>query len=208
MQMIFKIFCLIALFMYAGLSAATPFNEGEHYQVVNIVDNSEYSEGVVAFFSYACPFCYRTESVMEGLERDGITVARVPVHFGLTKNMPGVYAWFLMKELGLSAETHRYTFDIVHAPIASEWQYNNLKYMEDLQKYFTGLGVSDRKFAAAMKKVKTSGVVEDANDTAKRYKVGGTPSFLVKGKYMVAGVDDSVNGKSQLDRLLRHLLTL
>lgn len=199
---------VIVLVGLAGSVAAEPFKEGEDYRVLDVPVVEKYSKGVVEFFSYACPFCYRAESVIEGLERGGVKVVRVPVHLGRSKNMAGAHAWFIAQELDLPPEFHRYTYEVVHSPLGGELQYNNLKYMEDLKKYFVGIGIPEEEYSAALKRVNASGAVEAANELAKQYKVPGTPSFLVNGQYMAAGVDDTLDGKSELEKLLRHLLTL
>lgn len=206
---VFGFLCGFALFVMSQGLAAKTFVEGVDYEVVK--SDGKYQDDVVEFFSYACPFCYRAESVLDNLDSESgskVSVVKIPVHFGKSKYKVPSHAWFLSKELGLGKDVHKNIFDVIHVPIGSEWDYNHLRYMEDLKNYFMGIGISEKEYDKALKKVQDLGLVEKANDTAKAYSVGGTPAFLVKGKYMVHGFKEGPKGEAALKELLRYLVEL
>lgn len=203
--------CLMGILtLFASKSWSDSYVEGVDYRVIEKKAN-EYSGSIVEFFSYACPFCYRAQPVLDKIGRSvsgELSVIEIPVHFGKSKYKVPAHAWFITKELGLGENVHRNIYDVVHVPIGSEWKYNSLRYMEDLKTYYTGIGVSDKEYDRALKAVVESGAVENANDIAKRYQVGGTPTFMVKGKYLVEGIDEGPDAEANLEKLLRHLISL
>lgn len=206
---IFRFVSMVTLFVLSQGLAAKDFVEGKHYEVVK--SDGQYKDNVVEFFSYACPYCYRVKSILDDLESNAdsrISVVRVPVHFGKSKYRVPSHAWFIMKELGLGEDVHKNIFDVIHVPLGSEWDYNHLRYMDDLKDYFVGIGVSEKEYDGALKKVEELGLVDKADDTAKAYLVGGTPTFLVKGKYKVTGFKEGPKGEAALRELLAYLVGL
>lgn len=202
--------CFFMLFVYSHAVFAADFTEGEDYRVVK-GGAANVSGSVVEFFSYVCSYCYRAESVMAELEQEypeKVSLERIPVHLGKSKYKAASHAWFIYKELGLDAEVHQHLYDVAHAHFGEEWKYNSLRYIEDIQKYFVEIGVSKDAYEKALSKISSKGLVDKANDLAKEYMVPGTPTFLIKGKYIVEGIDSGPYGRKKLKSLIVYLLHL
>jgi protein dithiol oxidoreductase (disulfide-forming) len=198
-------FCVSA--SYCAFANTENFKEGDDYEI--IAPKQDRAAGLIEFFSYSCSYCYRAESVIKKIEQDGrIAVVRVPVHLGKDKFKVTSFAWFLSNELELGEGVHENLFDVVHAPLGPEFTYNKLLSMEDLEKYFTDLGVTKEEYSKALKRVERFRMVEKASDMGKEYAVKGTPAFIVNGKYKINGVYEGPIGKARLERLINYLYSI
>lgn len=182
--------------------------EGVHYKKLKnpII---EYQATVIEFFSYSCPFCYRILPATESIERNLPKVfeyRRIPVHLGKKKYEVTAYAWFLLNHFGYDAEMHRYIFNVVHAPILNEVNFNSLSKLDDVRNFFSTMGFSGAVYETAFSAIEDSKEVERADEIARLFKVSGTPTIIVKGKYVVQSVGVGPDSSKQLEDIVRFLL--
>lgn len=191
-------------------ATARDFQEGKDYFLLE-KQRPELSDVVLEFFTYDCGACYRAESVIQSIEEAlpaGKRLDRSPVIFGKTNYKVKAYAWFLYQELRLKPEVHQYIYDISHVPMAHEWDHNQLKYMENLETFFTtvyGGVVSSEQYNDALKNIDRKKMIEKSESLAKEFRIAGTPTIIVYGKYRIEGFRFNPGGKLYLQELLEYL---
>jgi thiol:disulfide interchange protein DsbA len=136
---------------------------------------------VLEFFAYTCPHCNAIEPLLEKWEKTlppNVVVHPVPVAFNasMTDLQKLYYSLVAIDRTDL----HSKVFHAIHAenkPIYDE---------KAILDWIATQGVDRAKFKAVFDSfgVQTKGT--RANELAKNYKIDGTPSFAVDGKYVTS----------------------
>ena len=193
------LFTLLTLSLTA--QAEVEWKEGEHYfelrpaqPRVTFDDKIEVTE----VFSYGCIYCNRFYPIVDKLKASLPSNAKLvylPASFLPNENWPMFQRAFCTADsLGLVEKTHDAMFDAVwktgELAILDEKTQQLKKTMptiEDAAKFYNRIaGVPVDKFiAAATKSFDVDLKVKRADELVKAYRVDGTPSIVVNGKYRI-----------------------
>lgn len=186
----------VLLLLAAGTaSAAVELKEGINYKLLTPAQPTNVAPGkieVVEVFWYACGHCYALEPKLEAWNRNGrpasAELVRVPATWNnLLKTHARVY----------------YTMELLNKPnLHSEiWREINLKGNRldtpaSIESFFTSRGVSKADFQRAFAGFAIDSKIMKAEDLNRRYKITGTPTVVVNGKYVtdvgMAGSEDKL----------------
>jgi len=177
------------LFAFALVPAqAQQFEEGKHYEV--IADEATAEPEVKEFFSFYCVHCFRYEPIAQQMAAafgDEFSKAHVsfidPRGMGVTMSRAYAAAKMLKVDKEVSETIFDYNFN-KQAMLLSK---------EDIRNAFVVNGVSGDEFDKAMASFSVRGMANKYDREATKYKVTGTPTFIINGKYKLdpAGFQDS-----------------
>jgi thiol:disulfide interchange protein DsbA len=137
---------------------------------------------VVEVFSYGCPHCYSLEPYLKRwleTKPDDVEFIRIPV---LNRDwLPHARAYYAADKLGVIDKLHGPLFEALHReqkPIRTE---------QDLHRFAGAQGIDAAKFEQAYKSNEIDTRLRLAHEMLRGYKVTGTPSLIVNGKYLTSG---------------------
>jgi thiol:disulfide interchange protein DsbA len=182
--------------------AAAGYQSGVHYQ--RLAPTQPTSSGpdqveVAEFFMYSCVHCYNFEPyVQEWLTRkpDYVNFIRVPTVWNSLARLHG-QAFFAAEALGKGAEVHTPFFREVHV------SGNLLESEAALAAFFSRFGVDEAAFKGALASFSVHTNVQRADELTRRYRITGTPSVVVNGKYVTMA--SMAGGYEQLMKLVDAL---
>lgn len=174
-------------------SAAFAPQQGVHYKLLTPAQPTDVAPGkveVVEVFWYACGHCYLLEPKLEAWERSGkpanAQLVRLPATWNNTlKTHARVF--YTMELLGKQN---------LHPEIWREINLkgNRLDTPAAIETFFTSHGVSKADFQRAFASFAVDSKIMKAEDLNRRYKISGTPTVIVNGKYVtdvgMAGSED------------------
>lgn len=136
---------------------------------------------VLEFFAYSCPHCATMEPLVARWAQtlpDNVVVKHVPVAFnaGMADMQKLYYSLEALDRLDL----HPKVFHAVHR---ERQRIYNFKAMAE---WVEDQGVDRSQFEAAFQSFGVNNKVARANELAKVYKVEGTPSLAVGGRYVTS----------------------
>ncbi|EIW8283553.1 DsbA family protein [Escherichia coli] len=180
-QLVFLLFCGLGIACMPQSRAATPA-EGKDYSVLKtpVAD----APTVVEFFSFYCPPCAAFSSrfhVSQAVDKILPSGERVVKYHVSTMGPMGselTEAWSVAKVLGVE--------DRVELPLFVAVQINrSIKTEASIRQVFIDAGIPARDYEAAKNSMAVRALTARQQEAAKAYGVTGTPSFFVKGKYLV-----------------------
>lgn len=203
-----RAFVVLALFWYVLPTSASEYKEGEHYKVVSNV-SSEGADSIIEFFSYSCPYCFRSQPASESLIMrlpSGFQYKRIAVTLGKPDRLSYAYTHLLLKEFDFEDAWHSYIFFLSQSPLPEEMKkYDKLWTMDNVRAFFLDNGVGADEFDAAIRKIDEGQLIRSNDKLAGFYKVKGTPTFVINGRYWVEGIPSGPSGQKQLEDLLVYL---
>ena len=153
---------------------------------------------VLEFFAYTCPHCSAIEPLVENWEKtlpDNVVVHPVPVAFNasMVDLQKLYYSLAVLNRLDL----HSQVFKAIHEenqPIYDE---------KAITDWVASKGVDRAKFKEVFDSFGVQTKVKRATEMASEYKIAGTPSFAVDGKYvtspaMTNGYESSIEETQKL----------
>jgi thiol:disulfide interchange protein DsbA len=174
------------LVLAAGTAfAATAFDpqQGQHYKLLQPVQPTSVAPGkveVVEVFWYACGHCYLLEPKLEAWDRSGRPANAQLVRLPATWNN--------------TLKTHArvfYTMELLGKPNLNPeiWREINVKGNRldtpaAIEAFFTSHGVSKADFQKAFASFTVDSKIMKAEDLNRRYRITGTPTVVVNGKYV------------------------
>ncbi len=185
-----------ALCLVAGAASATvELQQGVNYKLLQPAQPTSVGPGkveVVEVFWYACGHCFMLEPKIEGWARAGkpayVDLVLVPATWNNTlKTHARVF--YTMQLLGKQT---------LHPEIWREinMKGNRLDTPEAIEAFFTSRGVSKADFQKAYQGFAIDSKLLRAEDLNRRYKITGTPTIVVNGKYItdvaMAGGEDKL----------------
>ncbi|HHH35668.1 MAG TPA: thiol:disulfide interchange protein DsbA/DsbL [Gammaproteobacteria bacterium] len=174
-----SLLCLLAQF---AASADTAFREGVDY--VRIVPAQPTSDParieVVELFWYGCPHCHRFQPYLERwLEHKPKDVAYVRMPAILRDSWALLArAFYTSQVLGRLDELHKPLFDAIHK------EKRKLNDEAAVAAFFAEHGVDAVEFRKVFHSFAVDSKVRRALQMTRRYRVQGTPSIVVNGKYL------------------------
>jgi thiol:disulfide interchange protein DsbA len=184
------------IFLVAARGAvAEDLKEGSQYKLLKPAVATDVAPGkveVVEAFWYACGHCYLLEPKLEAWDAKGrapyVQLVRLPATWNDT------------------VKTHArifYTIELLgkpqlHAEVFREINIkgNRLDTPEKVQAFFVSKGVPAAEFQKAFSSFAVESNLRKAEEMNKRYKITGTPTIVIGGKYVtdvgMAGSEDKL----------------
>ena len=155
---------------------------------------------VVEVFSYGCIHCYQLEPVLNAwvlAQGDDVDFHRVPM---ATRNLRTLaQAFYTAKQLDILPKVHMPMFEGIH-------DYGiDMSQPRQIERLFVReAGVDEEEFARTFDSFSIATRVRQADAQTRLYRVQGTPTIIVDGRYLV----DTVSAGSAEGMLLvvNHLL--
>jgi thiol:disulfide interchange protein DsbA len=168
--------CLILFLLIGNVAAQNIFEAGKDYQITAPKNKS--GPLVEEFFNYACGGCYLAENFINQFKNKHPEIRVKPVPMELRPAWRiYVKAYYIGEKLGVLDKSHAKLFHRIHIekkPFRSE---------DDMRAFFLDIGVIGKDYDG----VAHSYWLDTKMRTAKKYtmknKIGGTPTFLVNGRY-------------------------
>ena len=183
---------LIVWLMGSVLSAmaATPSAslavDGTDYKLLTPVQPTVDPKKIVVteFFSYQCSHCYVFYPVVTSwaakLPKD-VLFERVPISLGRTAWQPVAQAFYALQVMNKVDQLDSLIFSAIHTQ-------KTLMYDEQsVTKFVSQHGVNAAEFTTAYNSFGVKSSMLAAEQKMKSYKVQGTPTLVVDGKYIVNG---------------------
>lgn len=163
-----------------------PYTNGDQY--VTITSPQRYSDQgkveVVEVFSYGCIHCAHFAPYMEKLRKslpEGVAVHLIPADFSQQWE-PFARAFYAAKQLGVVKDTHLAAFQ---AKFDKDYPMNSL---QDFADFYARHGVDREAFLQAANSAKTDQEMAANNRLIRQWRIMGTPSIVVNGKYRSAHI--------------------
>lgn len=157
---------------------------------------------VVEVFSYACPHCAHFQPYVDELKSKlpaGAQFVLVPAVFNQAWE-PFARGFYTAQALGLVDKTHQALFDALHRdhlPIGS---------IDALAKFYAGYGADAGNFLSTANSFVVDAKIAHGNDLVRGYRVEGTPTLVVNGKYRVAMSSERNIGAADAIQLTLYLV--
>jgi len=158
--------------------------EGRDYQVLNPAQTTDRPDKIVVteFFSYQCSHCYlfypEVTPWAAKLPKD-VVFERVPVTLGRQSWQPIAQAFYALQALGKDGQFDKAIFEAIHL------QHESLTDEADITRFLAKQGVNAADFSAAYHSFSVESGAKRADQMMKAYRVQGTPTVVVNGKYIV-----------------------
>jgi thiol:disulfide interchange protein DsbA len=179
-----KAFVAGVMLLVAGTaSAAVQLQQGVNYKLLQPAQPTSVAPGkveVVEVFWYACGHCYMLEPRLEAWNRSGrpanAELVRVPATWNevLKTHARLFYTMELLGKQNLNQEIWR----------EINLKGNRLDTPAKIEAFFTSRGVSKADFQRAFASFAMDSKVAKAEDLNRRYRITGTPTIIVNGKYV------------------------
>lgn len=217
---------LPALLMLTVMLAPTPllaqlrFQEGRHYITVPTPASPSPAPAgkveVTEVFSYICNHCYEWQGLVEQLKaslpQDAVLTY---LHAGFNQHWPLFQrAHLTAQKLGIADRNHKRMFTAV-------WETREFPFLDkttgrplanpptmaDFARFYSkGGGVTEADFLKAATSAEINSAVQRTDSLIKGWRVSGTPTFLVGGRYQVQA--DAVSSEKELHDLVGYLVGL
>jgi thiol:disulfide interchange protein DsbA len=220
---------ILSKFLVIGLLLGTPlahaqqqqeWDEGKHYSEIKPAQRPpDAQQGVVEVtevFSYGCIYCNRALPLMDKIRKSlpsNAHMGYLPASFNAAESWPMFQrVYYTAVALGLMPKMHETLFSGV-------WSSNELAVVEadgrklkspqptieDAAKFVAKkAGIKPEQFLATAKSFSVDANCRRADQIVKAYKIQGTPSLVVNGRYLVNM--SSVKSESELIELVNWLV--
>jgi thiol:disulfide interchange protein DsbA len=182
--------------------AAAGYRSGVHYLRLSPTQPTSSSPDqveVAEFFWYGCIHCYNLEPYLAQwltTKPDYVNFIRVPVVWNELARLHG-QAFYAAATLGKVEEIHTPFFREIHVN-------GNLLQSEDaLAEFFARFNVDEAALKTALGSFSVHTNVQRADELTRRYRVDGTPTVVINGKYVTGA--SKAGGHEQLIKLVETL---
>jgi thiol:disulfide interchange protein DsbA len=185
----------VMLLAAGAATAAIQLQQGVNYKLLQPAQPTNVAPGkveVVEVFWYACGHCYLLEPKLEAWNRNGrpanAELVRLPATWNdvLKTHARVYYTMELLGKPNLNPEIWR----------EINVKGNRLDSPAKIESFFTSRGVSKADFQRTFASFAMDSKVAKAEDLNRRYKITGTPTIVVNGKYVtdvsMAGGEDKL----------------
>lgn len=173
--------CFLAMNTLKTAQAAVPEEGYQYNRIEHFVADAP---PVVEFFSFYCPPCaafsgrlgvtQATEKVLPA----GSRVVKYHVGYMGQFGEALTEAWSVARVLGVESQVEMPLFKAVQ-------ETKSIKSKADIRQVFIDSGIPAEQFDAAMNSMVVRAMTATQVQAVKAFGVSGTPSFIVKGKYLV-----------------------
>lgn len=152
---------------------------------------------VLEFFAYGCIHCANLEPRLErwvkGLPAD-VNFKRVPAIL-LSRGIDSVPIFYTLEAMGMLDKLHQKLFD------AANVENVMLGHPPTLLKWLEKQGVNPAKYEEMQKSFSVQNKIARARKMNQDYRIGGTPAFVVDGRYEL----QTPNGSNGPERLFANI---
>lgn len=210
---------LLGLTLGAPLANAQQWVEGKDYFEIKPAQRTNQPPGIVEVtevFSYGCIYCNRAIPMMDKLKASLPPNARMtylPAAFNSAESWPMFQrVYYTAAALDLIPKMHDAVYSAVWTSkelSVTEADGRRLKSpqptLEDAARYFEKkAGVKPEQFLATAKSFSVDAQCRRADALVKAYRVEGTPTLIVNGRYKVGG--EALRDQNNLIGLVRFLV--
>ena len=139
---------------------------------------------VLEFFSYACSHCYHLHPLLSAWEKklpNDVQLVYVPTIFSGAAE-PYARTLYALESMGKLPLLHEAIYRAIHVEDVKLYD------MDSLADFVEKNGVNKTQFKAAYDSLAMQPRVERAKQMIRSYRITGTPTLVVDGKYMVSGL--------------------
>lgn len=180
---------ILALALVPAVSAqglVERFQSGVHYLPIDPPQPSSTAQGVevIEVFSYACIHCAHFQATVDEWKKSKPAAASfsyLPAAWSPAWEMVA-RAFYAAESLNILDRTHKAFFDALHV---ERTPFTNLDSIA--QWYAKTAGIKAEDFIAAATSSAVNIKINRSKQMVPRYRVEGTPSVVVAGKYVVSG---------------------
>ncbi|GLO62381.1 thiol:disulfide interchange protein DsbA [Vibrio sp. MACH09] len=195
-----KVFILLATLLASVSIHAAQFNEGDHYQVLDV--NKSSSPVVTEFFSFYCPHCLKFEPFINELKKkipDNAKLQKVHVSFmGGNMAVPVAKAYATMVVLKVEETMVPYFFKQIQI------LQNAPQSEADIRQMFIDNGIDGKKFDSAYNGFAVDSIQKRFDKQFTSTGLQGVPGVVVNNKYLVK--TDKLKGYDDYFDLVNFLL--
>jgi thiol:disulfide interchange protein DsbA len=153
------------------------------------------------FFYYGCPHCYKLHPLLVEWEETtpDVALTHVPVIFRDSME-PMARTFYALEALGQIRKLHDPLYTALHE------QNLNLSQRAEILDFASSQGIDRAKFSAAYDSPSTENKVTRARQLSKTYRIVGTPTLIVNGKYVITGLTptDTIRVLNEVMALVGH----
>lgn len=201
MTLIRKLF--VAALMLCAMQGQAEVMAGRDYQVLKPAQptSSGNKVEVLEFFFYGCPHCFHLHGPLTAWENKlpaDVELQPVPVIFRDSWE-PMARTFYALEAMGERKRLHDALFD------AWNVQNTDLSDEKKIVAFLAKHGVDTEKFSATYKSFALAGKLARANQLVHSYRVRGTPTIAVDGKYIITGLgpEDTVRVLNEVVEIAR-----
>src|SRR5690606_39273697 len=143
---------------------------------------------VVEVFGYVCPACANFQPLVRSWKAKlpaDVRFTYVPALFGGTWD-DYARAFYAAESMGLVDRTHDAMYQAIHIDRTLKGE-RGRDSVEDIAAFYGKYGVDPKQFASTMSSFAVNAKAARAKQFAMRSQIGGTPSLVIDGKYLVKG---------------------
>lgn len=143
---------------------------------------------VVEIFGYVCPACANFQPLVRSWKAKlpaDVRFTYVPALFGGTWD-DYARAFYAAESMGLVDRTHDAMYQAIHIDRTLKGE-RGRDSVEDIAAFYGKYGVDPKQFASTMSSFAVNAKAARAKQFAMRSQIGGTPSLVIDGKYLVKG---------------------
>lgn len=182
-QLILRTAAIASLGLGLAFVPAAQAQNGSSYITIEPAQPSDTAGKVevLEFFAYTCPHCATMEPMVARWSQtlpDNVVVKHVPVAFNA--GMADLQKLFYSLEALDRLDLHPKVFHAIHRDRKRIYNFDAITDWVETQ------GVDRQQFEAAFQSFGINNKVKRANELAKTYKVEGTPSLAVGGRYVTS----------------------
>lgn len=205
-QLLSRAFSILAL-SAAGLLAASASAQTQNYIELTPPQPSDTAGKVevLEFFAYTCPHCKTMEPLVANWAKtlpDNVVVRPVPVAFNAS--MADLQRMYYTLESLDRLDLHNAFFRAIHD------ERKRLFDAKAMAAWAAEQGIDNQTFEGVFKSFGVNTKVSRANELAKAYKVEGTPTLVIGGRYVTSPSMNSsyeatiTQAQALLDRVLKN----
>lgn len=216
--MLMRVLLLVTLVLPLPALAQLRWTEGREYLKLPVAQTAEARPGkieVAEVFSYGCIHCYRAQADVARLKAalpPDAYMAYVHASFIPAEAWPMYQrAWYTAQTMGIGEASH-------HAMFSAVWETGEVPFQnkdgslrkplptiqEAARFYARAANVKEADFLKAASSPAVNALVLQADQLIKSWRVGGTPSIVVNGRYLIN--NDVIPGVSQMQDIILFLI--
>jgi thiol:disulfide interchange protein DsbA len=215
-----RLLMVAVLLLPTPLLAQLRFQEGKHYQVVPAPQASGTVPAgkieVAEVFSYLCVHCYHAQKLARDIASSlPADAAMAYVHAGFNSGWKTFQLGYVTAQLlGIADRNHERMFtgiwETAEVPVfdpATGQARKQPPTLEDVARFYAkGGGVTEADFLKKARSPEGLQAQQHADSLVKAWAVGGTPTFVVAGRYRIES--SSVGTVEEMKQLIAHLVNL
>jgi protein dithiol oxidoreductase (disulfide-forming) len=185
------------LLLAARGASAIELTEGVQYKLLKPAQTTDVAPGkvqVVEVFWYACPHCYAIEPKIVAWNAKGrpayVEFVRMPATWNeLLKTHARVF--YTAELLGKLSQLNEEIFREINV------KGDRMDTPEKIEAFFVSHGVSKADFQKAFSSFAVESKIRQAEEMNRRFKITGTPTWVVAGKYVTdVGMASTLTGST------------